>query len=218
MKKLLFFLIILTTKASGQETPSDIIPNGYVLYEKISGDLNKDGVADLVLIIKGTDTSNIITDDYRGRLDRNRRGIVILLNKKDRYEAVVKNYDCFSSENEDGGVYYAPELSFNIRKGNLYIHYAHGRYGYWQYTFRFQNSKFELIGYDQSNNYGPIINSETSINFSTKKKQIKENTNNDTDIESGEEIFKTSLVDIKVDNLINLSNIKNFEDLTMSEY
>lgn len=222
MKKLLFFLIILSTKVWGQDSQqqslSRFVPNGYVLYEKVNGDLNKDGVEDWVLIIKGTDTSKIITHEHRGRLDRNRRGIIILLNKNSHYEIAAENYECFSSENEDGGVYYAPELSFNINKGNLYIHYAHGRYGYWQYTFRFQNSNFELIGYDQSNNYGPIINSETSINFSTRKKQIKENINDDSEIESGEEIFKTSLVNIKVDSLIKLSNIKDFDELDMSVY
>ena len=113
MKKLLIFLITtLTTTAFGQvelkQNPSDYLPKGYVIFEKIIGDLNKDGIEDCVLIIKGTDTSKIITDEYRGKLDRNRRGIIVLFNKKDHYELAVKNYNCFSSENEDGGVYFAP--------------------------------------------------------------------------------------------------------------
>lgn len=213
---------MLTSTVYGQDVqkqnPIDFVPSGYVLFEKVYGDLNKDGIEDCVLIIKGTDKSKIVSDRNRGNLDRNRRGIIILLNKSNQYEISVKNYDCFFSENEDGGVYYPPELSVNIKKGNLYIHFAHGRYGHWQYTFRYQNSNFELIGYDQSNNYGPIINSEISINFLTRKKQTKENTNTDPDHESGEEIFKTSLVNIKVDKLINLSNIKNFDELDMYVY
>ena len=220
MKKLLIFLITtLTTTAFGQvelkQNPSDYLPKGYVIFEKIVGDLNKDGIEDCVLIIKGTDTSKIITDEYRGKLDRNRRGIIVLFNKKDHYELAVKNYNCFSSENEDGGVYFAPELSVEIKKGNLHVHYGHGRYGYWQYTFRFQNSDFELIGYDESNG-GVVIESETSINFLTKMKQKKVNTNENA--QGGDEVFKETWKKISVNKIIKLSEIKDFDELDMSEY
>ena len=220
MKKLLIFVITtLTTTAFGQvelkQNPSDYLPKGYVIFEKIVGDLNKDGIEDCVLIIKGTDTSKIITDEYRGKLDRNRRGIIVLFNKKDHYELAVKNYNCFSSENEDGGVYFAPELSVEIKKGNLHVHYGHGRYGYWQYTFRFQNSDFELIGYDESNG-GVVIESETSINFLTKMKQKKVNTNENA--QGGDEVFKETWKKISVNKIIKLSEIKDFDELDMSEY
>ena len=220
MKKLLIFVITtLTTTAFGQvelkQNPSDYLPKGYVIFEKIVGDLNKDGIEDCVLIIKGTDTSKIITDEYRGKLDRNRRGIIVLFNKKDHYELAVKNYNCFSSENEDGGVYFAPELSVEIKKGNLHVHYGHGRYGYWQYTFRFQNSDLELLGYDVSNG-GVVIESETSINFLTKMKQKKVNTNENA--QGGDEVFKETWKKISVNKIIKLSEIKDFDELDMSEY
>lgn len=85
-----------------RKSPEDFLPEGYVLFEKVVEDLNKDGLEDCVLIIKGTDKDKIIKDEYRGKLDRNRRGILVLLNKNVGYELVVKNYECFSSENEDG--------------------------------------------------------------------------------------------------------------------
>ncbi len=221
MKTLFTFLIstIITTvfgQVEQNKNPTDFLPKGYVVFEKINGDLNKDGMADCILIIKGTDKSKVVTDEYRGQLDRNRRGIIILLNRNDHYELAAKNYDCFSSENEDGGVYYPPELSIEIKKGNLYINYAHGRYGYWGYTFRLQNSDFELIGYDESDNHGPVINSVTSINFSTKKKLVKVNTNENAD--SGEEVFKTTTKKINIATLIKLSEIKDFDELDMSKY
>jgi hypothetical protein len=221
MKELLtFFITTLAIAVFGQkvqkQNPTDFLPKGYVVFEKIMGDLNKDNIDDCVLIIKGTDTSKIITDEYRGKLDRNRRGIIVLFNMAGRYSLVTKNYDCFSSENEDGGVYFAPELSVEINKGNLYFHYGHGRYGYCKYTFRFQKSDFELIGYDVSDNRGPVINSETSINFLTKIKQTKVNTNENAD--SGEEVFKTTTSKIKILNLIRLSNIKDIDELEMYRY
>jgi hypothetical protein len=178
--------------------------------------LNKDAVEDFILIIKATDTSKIITDEYRGKLDRNRRGIIVLLNKKDHYEVAVKNYSCFSSENEDGGVYFPPGLSIEIKKGNLYVHYGHGRYGYWEYTFRFHNTDLELIGYDESSNRGPIINRQTSISFLSKKK--KETVNTNENAEGGDEVFKETWKNISVDRLIKLSEIKDFDELDMSRF
>ena len=214
--KTILFQIVLTTSVFAQTEQrkelTKFLPKGYVIFDEVYGDLNKDGIEDCVVIIKGIDKNNIIKDEYRGELDRNRRGVIILFNKKGSYELVVKNYDCFSSENEDGGVYFAPELSVEIKKGNLYFHYGHGRYGYWDYTFRFQNSDFELIGYDESDNFGPITNAQTSINFLTKKKLYRVNTNQNAETD-GEEIFKETWTKIKVEKFIKLSEIKDFDEL-----
>ncbi len=220
MQRILTLLIItLTTTVYGQagqkQNLSDFLPKGYVIFEQVNGDLNNDSIADCVLIIKGTDTSKIITDEYRGKLDRNRRGIIVLFNKKGHYELAVKNYDCFSSENEDGGVYFPPELSIEIKNGNLFAHYAHGRYGYWQYTFRYQNSALALIGYDASNG-GAVIDSETSINFLSKKKLEKVNTNQNA--QGGDEVFKETRKKININRLIKLREIKDFDELDMSVY
>jgi hypothetical protein len=187
------------------------VPKGYVITEKIYGDLNKDHLEDCVIIIKDTNKKRFIKDEYRGVLDRNRRGIIVLFKVKNGYALAVKNYDCFSSENEDGGVYFAPELDLSIKQDNLYIHYGHGRYGYWEYTFRFQHSDFALIGYDETNG-GVVISSETSINYLTKKKTLYENMN-DTAKESGKEVIKTTKTKINVPTLIKLSEIKDFDGL-----
>lgn len=220
MKKILlilpfFLLTILNCKAQDKE-PSDFIPKGYAEFKKYSGDLNKDGLEDCVLIIKKTDSTNFVMNRFDKKVDRNRRGIIVLFKNANGYELADKNLECFSSENEDGGVYFAPELWIEIKDNKLYIHYGHGRYGYWKYTFRFQKSNFELIGYDSSSNRGPVTNRETSINFLTKKILIKENTNENA--EGGDEIFKENLNDIEIDNLIKLSEIKDFDELDMYNF
>ena len=38
------------------------------------------------------------------------------------------------SLNEDGGVYYPPELAVEIKIAELKFLYGHGRYGYWEYV------------------------------------------------------------------------------------
>lgn len=223
MKKLLaFFLVIFTTTIFGQierkKNPVDFLPKGYVVFEKINGDLNKDGIEDCVLIIKATDKNQIITDEYRGLLDQNRRGIIVLLNKNESYELILKNYNCFSSENEDGGVYFAPELSVEIKNEKLYIHYGHGRYGYWKYTFRFLNSDFELIGYDTAyrSNFDSdyVTFDEESINFLSKKKLIKEVIKVNTD---GKETYKETWENLILNGFIKLSEIKDFEEIEIEQ-
>lgn len=188
------------------------LPEGYKIFETEYGDLNKDGLEDVVLIIKATDEAGFGENQFGDIVDKNRRGILMLFNTGNAYELVLLNNDCFSSENEDGGVYFAPELLVDIEKGNLYIRYAHGRYGHWWYTFRFQNNDFELIGYDAAEHYGPIVNRETSINFSTQRKLVRENVNDFTE-ESGDEVFEETWSDILIDKLVKLSAIEDFDRL-----
>ncbi|WP_339697791.1 hypothetical protein [uncultured Marixanthomonas sp.] len=98
----------------------------------------------------------------------------------------------------------------------MYVHYNHGRYGYWAYTFRFQNSNFKLIVFNSSSNRGPVVHIETSINFLTKKKLIKENTNKNA--EGGDEIFKETWNNVIIENLIKLSEIRDFDELDIYNY
>ena len=217
-----FSLALISVIAFGQpvlkQNANDFIPQGFVLSGTSIGDLNKDGIDDKVLLVKGTDKGAFEKNEFGEMVDRNRRGLVVLFKKGEQYELVLKNTNCFSSENEDGGAYYAPELSLEINKGNLYVHYAHGRYGYWKYTFRYRNSDFYLIGYDSSEG-GEVVEKETSINFLSKKKQEKVNTNESA--EGGDEEFKETWTNITVNKLLKLRDIKdfeNFEEVDMLKY
>jgi len=215
-------LALLWAIAFGQpvlkQNANDFIPKGFVLSSTSIGDLNKDGVDDKVLLVKGTDKGAFVKNEYGELVDRNRRGLIVLFKKDNQYEQVLKNLNCFSSENEDGGVYYAPELSLEIGKGNLYVNYAHGRYGYWKYTFRYRKGDFYLIGYDNSEG-GAAVEKETSINFLSKKKQVKENVNENA--QGGDEVFKETWTNITVNKLLKLREIKdfeNFEEVNMGAY
>ena len=187
------------------------IPKTFHLFEAIEGDLNKDGAKDLVLIVKATDPSQWVNHEYRGKLDRNRRGIIVLFNQKGSYKKVIQNLSCFSSENEEGGVYFAPDLWFEIKNNVLNIHYAHGRYGAWGYRFRLEKNDMRLIGYDDTNNHGPYIESQTSINFLTAKKLERKNMNEDPESDPQ---FKETWSKINVKPIF-LSEIKNFDELNV---
>lgn len=218
MQKLIVILLLtIGTSAFGEvaiqsaKSPTEFVPSGYVVFDTIQGDLNKDNQSDYVLIIKGTDRDEFVTDEVRGELDRNRRGIVIAIRKDDHYELALENRDCFSSENEDGGVYYPPELFVSINKGNLLVEYEHGRYGSWRYNFRYQNSDFELIGYDSSQNHGPVVERSVSINLLTKKMLARENVNQDA--QGGDEKFKETWGKFALPKPIRLRDITDFDAL-----
>ncbi|MDG1334236.1 MAG: hypothetical protein P8P74_18020 [Crocinitomicaceae bacterium] len=195
------------------KTPTDFISENFTAFDKIFGDLNGDGQEDCVVITKGTESSRVVVDEYFGEMDRNRRGIIVLFKEGHTYKLATKNDNCFSSENEDGGVYFPPELSINIKKGKLYLHYAHGRYGYWQYTFRYQDGDFKLIGYDQVDTQGPVMHYSYSYNFLTGKKLTKENINFYSENPEEEEL-KETWEDLSNSKLISLSSVKDFDDLS----
>jgi hypothetical protein len=188
-------------------SPQALVPAGYVITETIRGDLNKDGLDDYVFLIKATRKSAFVKDDMRGLLDRNRRGLVVVFNEKNKYTVAFEGRDCFSSENEDGGVYFPPQLDIFIEKGNLFVHYAHGRYGYWRFNFRYQNPYFVLIGYDSEATTGPYLLRSVSINLLTHKSIITENTNpNYKPVR-----LKTKSQTFKLENPIRLGDIPDFD-------
>lgn len=192
------------------------IPEEYVLYGRIDADLNNDQIKDCILVIKATDTNQIVINRFDKQVDRNRRGIIVLFKKGNRYKLVDKNYDCFYSENEDGGVYYVPQLSVETNNGDIIFNYEHGRYGHWSYTLRFLDNSYKLIAYNGTSAFGPVTKSITELNFLTKQKTYKENINQDD--EGNDEVFQETKSTIYLDELIKLSEIKNFEDLDIHDY
>lgn len=204
-----------TLLAQKQIDPAKFSIDNQKITDVVTGDLNKDGIVDYVYLVKGVDLKHVVKSEMMGFVDRNRRGLVILLSQGDVYKLAVQNLGCFSSEFEEPGNYYQPELDLFIERGVLKVHYAHGRYGYWRYLFRFQQEAFELIGYVHSYG-GAIIEKEVSINFSTRKKKVKLNTNEFA--QGGDEDFQVEWSTFKLDNLIKLSEVKDFDNLNMSKF
>ena len=199
-----------------KKDPKEFVPKGYSLFQQYKGDLNKDGKPDVVLMIKGTEKSKWVDDECRGRLDRNRRGLIILFKRKNGYEQILRNDTCFSSENEDGGIADAPELELEISKNTLQIYFAHNRYGYWNYIFRYQNNDFELIGYYHNRCIRYVTYYNLDINFSTRTRVYEENLNAD-DAEK-EERFKVTKSKIRRRKLIKLSEIADIDKLNWGDF
>ena len=177
--------------------------------------MNKDGLRDCVLIIKATRKDSFVKDCDGHKVDRNRRGIIILFTHGNGYKLALKNESCFSSENEDGGCYDPPELNVSIKDSKLYLHYNYGRYGFWEYCFRYHSSDFMLIGYEKSRNYGAKVFARLSINFLTGIKFVDKNIHGD-DYEKETEL-KRAIYKLPRKPLMRLSKIRDLDEVRFAE-
>lgn len=143
------------------------LPKQTTLYDATKGDLNKDGIEDVAVVTQETFKDKFLPfsegcdestkDDKLCQIvNKNRRGIVILLSNGDKYEAVVTKRDIFESPHEDGGAYDPPELAVEIKNSELKFFYSYGKYGYWEYVFALDGKDFRLVKYLSNVNNGPM--------------------------------------------------------------
>ena len=168
----------------------EFIPKGWKSITIKKGDLNKDKIEDVVLIIEKNDSKNIKKSEstYETSVVHNFNPRIILVLFKDKnsqYNLVAKNENGFivseGRSYEEGFEKLASpnndKLSDSIAIKNNTLHI----YTYFEATrssnstefiFRYQNNRFELIGLESNGNGasgGYVENSNYSFNFSTKK-------------------------------------------------
>ena len=168
----------------------DFIPKGWkkLIIEK--GDLNKDKIDDVVLVIEKNDPKNFkkIEDSSRSNpMNFNPRIILVLFkDKNSKYTLVAKNDKNFIvspgyASEEELETLDSPDYNDNLSKSVIiknntlriftladYVKYATST----TYIFRYQNNRFELIGLDAQNISGDTEYVDTtnySLNLSTKK-------------------------------------------------
>ena len=195
-KKALFFSFLLfivcsfnllaenfPQKASKVE---DFIPKGWKSIVVKKGDLNKDKIDDVVLLIQKNDPKNFRNAEsgymYMPIENANFNPIIVLVLLKDKdsqYNLVAKNEKGFivSEGKAHEEVLQSIEDSNSITIKNntlrIYTYFEAIRGGSSStYIFRYQNNKFELIGLEitEGGTYGDDMEFNTySLNFSTKK-------------------------------------------------
>ena len=168
----------------------DFIPKGWKSIIVKKGDLNKDKIDDVVLVIEKNDPKNFkkIEESSRSNpMNFNPRIILVLFkNKNSKYTLVAKNDKNFIvspgyASEEELETLDSPDYNDNLSKAVTiknntlriftladYIKYATST----TYIFRYQNNRFELIGLDAKNISGDTEYVDTtnySINLSTKK-------------------------------------------------
>ena len=168
----------------------DFIPKGWKKLIVEKGDLNKDKIDDVVLVIEKNDPKNFkkIEDSPRSNpVNFNPRIILVLFkDKNSKYTLIAKNDKNFIvspgyASEEELETLDSPDYNDNLSKAIIiknntlriftladYIKAATST----TYIFRYQNNRFELIGLDAQSILGDTeyVNTRNySINFSTKK-------------------------------------------------
>ena len=198
MKRKLFFILslflIFSLYTFAENFPqkaksiNDFVPKGWKILKDengsnfiAKGDLNKDKLEDIAIVIEKNDKKNIKKNESLGpeELNLNPRTLLVLFKEKDgTYTLAAKNDKGFikSEGNEDNPALMDTLSDISIKNNVLKIvfYYFMTAGSWWTssevYIFRFQNNVFELIGYE-SDTYLRNSGEEegVSINFSTNK-------------------------------------------------
>ncbi|QQB74931.1 hypothetical protein I6H56_05630 [Fusobacterium canifelinum] len=169
----------------------DFIPKEWKKLVVKQGDLNKDKIDDVVLVIEKNDPKNIKKSEstYEESVVHNFNPRIILVLFKDKnsqYNLVAKNENGFivsegksyeegfeklASHNLNGKL--SDSISIKNNTLHIYTYFEATRSSNsTEYIFRYQNNRFELIGLEANGNgasSGYVENSNYSFNFSTKK-------------------------------------------------
>ena len=192
-RKLLFTLslfLIFSIFSFGENFPEkaknidEFIPKGWKTILSAKGDLNNDKLEDVAIIIEKTDKANIVKNENLGSeyLNLNPRILLVLFKQKNgSYILASKNDKGFikSAGDKENPALMDTLDNISIKNNILKIKFNYflsaGSWSVTQntYTFRFQNKKFELIGFDNNSYMRNSGNQEEfSINFSTNKVKI----------------------------------------------
>ena len=180
-----YFLLMAFLAAPAFAASPDYF-NGWKLIDQANGDLNRDGIDDVVLATEETNPVNFKekNPELLGPeiLNLNPRRLSILLNSPNGPKEILSRDDLLPSQNEENTTCLADPLEnggISIVKGNLVIELQEwlscGSYGvvHETFTFRLQGTRFRLIGYDRSESSRSTgERSEFSTNYLTGKKKI----------------------------------------------
>jgi hypothetical protein len=158
------------------------IPTGWKLIGTATGDLNLDGVDDAVLILEETNPANLKSNEGLGAstLNLNPRRLLILFKMPSGYRKAFSSDKLLPSEHDENSPCLEDPLGdITVFKERLLINLKSsqscGSYGVTleKFTFRLENTRFRLIGYDHSEfSRSSGEKSEYSVNYSTGKKKI----------------------------------------------
>jgi len=185
----LLLLAFLATPSFAAPSPvafAQWVPNGWKVIANNEGDLNGDGIDDVMLVTEETNPAKFKRKpkDSLGPdiLNLNPRRLIILLRSSSGLKEVLRRDDLLPSENTEGMDCLDDPLGnggVSIARGNLVIELQDrrscGSYGVVneKFTFRSQGTRFQLIGYDRSESSRSTgERSEFSTNYLTGKKKI----------------------------------------------
>jgi len=161
------------------------VPRGWILEAQASGDLNRDGVGDLAIVLRQNDPKNVIENPGLGEnpFDTNPRILAVAFRDgpSGNYVLNVENHTLIPRRDnpvqadpfgEDHG-------GIAIRRGGLeitlHLFMSAGGWGMFTATHKVQyrNGRFELIGYDRSEVHRATGKTkDVSVNYLTRRMRL----------------------------------------------
>ncbi|GGD11134.1 hypothetical protein [Aureimonas glaciei] len=166
--------------SASADTAAGFVPDGWMLESEAQGDLDKDGLDDVVFVLHGTDPANFVKEEWSPEpMDTNPRilGAAFAV-PSGGYRLVLENHTLIPRREQsnvddayDDGLAlargaFSVELSFFASAGSWEMHRS-------KPTFRWRDDRFELIGFDRSSvmrNSGEMT--EVSANYATGRMEI----------------------------------------------
>lgn len=158
------------------------VPAGWAIEGRQATDLNGDGLADLVMVIHGKDPRLVVRNESFGvrELDTNPRVLIVAFRKQaGGYRRVLANSTLITRWTEPNidDVWDASNLTagkglFRVRL-QFFANAGSWSAGPTEYTFRWQNGRFEMIGYDSMTVHRALGEvEEVSINYTTGRVKL----------------------------------------------
>lgn len=129
-----------------EEDLLSLIPKGWHILEKVEGepvkavgDLNKDGINDIAVVIE---------EDKKAENEAPRRALLIAFGNKDNTYTLSTIAENAILKADEGGIWGDPLEGISIDRGSVLIKFYGGSNWRWYrtYRFRFQNNDWYLIG------------------------------------------------------------------------
>jgi len=168
--------------ASHSASAEAFAPPGWRVEVKLAGDLNKNGIDDLALVIRQNNPANVLTNTALGppKLDTNPRILAVAFgNAGGGYDLALENHTLIPRTTEPNLEDYLQDGGIAIKRGTLQVTlHLFANAGGWAagdrtFTFRFQDGRFALIGYDSDRvqrNTGETTG--VSVNYLTGKMKL----------------------------------------------
>ncbi len=166
MKKMMItVLLIISNSVWAVPDMADVIkntllPQGYTLKDWATGDLDKDGIDDLVFVGDETETG--------------RRSLWVYLMPENNRKLFLKS-DKALLKADEGGIWGDPLSGISINKGSLFLKFYGGSNYRWSlsYQFQYRDAGLFLIGHDSSSIFTPTGEGEVhSYNLLNGKHQV----------------------------------------------
>jgi len=152
------------------------VPKGWVLIDRKSGDLNKDGRPDIALLLRMDDKVNVVAMPYGEpgeTWDTNPFMLAVAFaDPAGGYRLAASSHSIFYRPDAPGSGDTLPNHdTLAIERGSLVVFYEHLR-SHESFRFRWDGERLQLIGYDSGGAFSECVETAT-INYLTGKAQLK---------------------------------------------